>query len=138
MKITISGIRGIYGQDLNFYEINRFASQFARMTKSGKCVVAQDTRPSSKIIVPVVIVGLMASGTDVYNLGIAPTPAAFREARKFGAAVMVTASHNPLEWNGLKFILEGRGLFEHELEAMLSANSKVPNSLGREFEIESG
>jgi len=138
MEITISGIRGIYGQDLNFHEIHRFTSQFAGMIKSGKCVVAQDTRPSSKIIAPVVIVGLIASGTDVYNLGIAPTPAAFREARKLGAAIVVTASHNPLEWNGLKFILEGRGLFEDELETMLSANSKVPNTLGHEFEIKSG
>jgi phosphomannomutase len=62
----------------------------------------------------------MAGGIDVYSLGIAPTPAAFREARKYGAAVMVTASHNPLEWNGLKFIIDGRGLFDRELDAMLN------------------
>jgi phosphomannomutase len=138
VKITISGIRGIYGQDLNLHEINRFASQFAEMIKSAKCVVARDTRPSSRIIASIVIAGLMAAGINVYNLGIAPTPAAFREARKFGAAIMVTASHNPLEWNGLKFIVEGRGLFDHELEKMLYVTSSVSNTLGNEFEITSG
>lgn len=138
MKITISGIRGIYGQDLNLHEVNSLVSQFAEMIKSAKCVVARDTRPSSRIIAPVVIAKLMAAGIDVYNLGVAPTPAAFREARKFGAAVMVTASHNPLEWNGLKFIIDGRGLFELELEAMLSMTGSFSNTLGNEFEISSG
>jgi phosphomannomutase len=138
VKITISGIRGIYGQDLNLHEVNSLVSQFAEMIKSAKCVVARDTRPSSRIIAPVVTAKLMAAGIDVYNLGVAPTPAAFREARKFGAAVMVTASHNPLEWNGLKFIIDGRGLFELELEAMLSMTGSFSNTLGNEFEISSG
>ena len=138
MKITISGIRGIYGQDLNLHEVNSLVSQFAEMIKSAKCVVSRDTRPSSRIIASVVTAKLMAAGIDVYNLGVAPTPAAFREARKFGAAVMVTASHNPLEWNGLKFIIDGRGLFELELEAMLSMTGSFSNTLGNEFEISSG
>jgi phosphomannomutase len=77
----------------------------------------------------------MAVGIDVYNLGIAPTPAAFREARKYGAGVIVTASHNPLEWNGLKFIIEGRGLFEHELEEMLKMTSEHGGKFGNEFNI---
>jgi phosphomannomutase len=138
VKISISGVRGIYGQDLNLHEINRFATQFAGMIKSTKCVVARDTRPSSRIISQVVTAGLMAAGIDVYNLGIAPTPAAFREARQYGAAVMVTASHNPLEWNGLKFIIDGRGLFDRELEAMLNMTSDLWGKFGNEFEISSG
>jgi phosphomannomutase len=138
VKISISGVRGIYGQDLNIHEVSRFASQFAGMIKSTKCVVARDTRPSSRIIAQVVTSGLMAAGIDVYNLGIAPTPAAFREARRYGAALMVTASHNPLEWNGLKFIIGGRGLFERELEAMLNMTSDLWSKFGNEFEISSG
>jgi phosphomannomutase len=137
VKISISGVRGIYGQDLNLHEVNRFASQFAGMIKSTKCIVARDTRPSSRIIAQVVTSALMAAGIDVYNLDIAPTPAAFREARKYGAAVMVTASHNPLEWNGLKFIIDGRGLFERELEAMLNMTSNLWSKFGNEFEIPS-
>ena len=135
MKISISGVRGIYGQDLNLHEVNRFACQFAGFIKSGKCVIARDTRPSGAIIVQIVTASLMAVGIDVYNLGIAPTPAAFREARKYGAGVIVTASHNPLEWNGLKFIVEGRGLFEHELEEMLKMTSEHRGKFGNEFNI---
>ncbi|MEP0826597.1 MAG: phosphomannomutase [Nitrososphaera sp.] len=124
MKVSISGVRGIYGQDLNLHEASRFAGHFASIIKSGKCIVARDTRPSGRIIAETVAASLMASGIDVYNLGVAPTPAAFREARRYGAGVIITASHNPLEWNGLKFIIEGRGLFEHELDVMINGSSK--------------
>ena len=141
MKISISGVRGIYGQDLNLHEVNRFAGLFAGFIKSGKCVVARDTRPSSAIIAQLVSASLMAAGIDVYNLGIAPTPAAFREARKYGASIIITASHNPLEWNGLKFVIDGRGLFEHELEEMLRITSngrhKFGNESRNEFQIPS-
>ena len=135
MKVSISGVRGIYGQDLNLHEVNRFAGLFAGFIKSGKCVVARDTRPSSAIIAQIVSASLMAAGIDVYNLGIAPTPAAFREARKYEAGIIVTASHNPLEWNGLKFIIDGRGLFEHELHEMLKMTSNHMGKFGDEFQI---
>ena len=80
MKVSISGIRGIYGQDLNLHEVSRFAGQFATIIKSGRCVLARDTRPSGRIIAQAATANLMSAGIDVYNLGVAPTPAAFREA----------------------------------------------------------
>lgn len=134
MKVSISGVRGIYGQDLNLHEVSRFARQFAGIIKSGRCVIARDTRPSGRIIAQAVASGLMSSGIDVYNLGVAPTPAAFREARKYGAGVIITASHNPLEWNGLKFIIDGRGLFEQELAAMLKSSDSHQGRFGSEFD----
>jgi phosphomannomutase len=137
VKISISGVRGIYGQDLSVHEVNRFATLFAAIIKAGKCVVARDTRPSSTIISQIVSASLMSLGIDVYNLGVAPTPAAFREARKYGAGIIVTASHNPLEWNGLKFIIDGRGLFERELEEMLTMTSNHQGIFGNEFQISS-
>jgi phosphomannomutase len=137
VKISISGVRGVYGQDLNLHEAGRFAGQFASMIKSGRCVVARDTRPSGRIIAQTVAAGLMAGGIDVYNLGVAPTPAAFREARRYGAGVIITASHNPLEWNGLKFIIDGRGLFERELDKMLKSPSAHKGKFGNEYRIAS-
>ena len=137
MKISISGVRGIYGQDLNLHGVSRFAGQFASVIKSGRCVLARDTRPSSRIISQTVTAGMMAGGIDVYNLGVAPTPAVFREARKYGAGLMITASHNPLEWNGLKFIVDGRGLFERELEEMLRSQSEHKDKFGDEYRISS-
>ncbi|MFL6484974.1 MAG: phosphomannomutase [Nitrososphaera sp.] len=137
MKISISGVRGVYGQDLNLHEVNRFACLFARFIKSGKCVIARDTRQSSTIIAQVVTASLMAEGINVYDLGIAPTPAAFREARTYGAGIIITASHNPLEWNGLKFIIDGRGLFEQELEIMLKIEGNHLGKFGSDFQISS-
>jgi len=137
VKISISGVRGIYGPDLNLHEVSRLAGQFASIVKSGKCVVARDTRPSGRIIAQTVAASLMAGGVNIYNLGIAPTPAAFREARKYGAGVIITASHNPLEWNGLKFIIGGRGLFERELEAMLKSPAGHKGTFGNEYRISS-
>jgi phosphomannomutase len=135
LKVSISGVRGIYGPDLNLHEVSRFAGMFAGLLKSpgSRCIVARDTRPSGRIISQVVSAALTSAGVDVYNLGVAPTPAAFREARKYGAGVIVTASHNPLEWNGLKFILEGRGLFEQELARMLSSAAKISAQPGKEY-----
>ena len=137
MKVSISGVRGIYGHDLNLHEVSRFTGQFASVIKSGRCVIARDTRPSGRIIAQTVAASLMAGGIDVYNLGVAPTPAAFREARRYGAGMIITASHNPLEWNGLKFIIDGRGLFERELDAMLKSSSAHQNKFGSEYRISS-
>ena len=80
----------------------------------------------------------MEQGIDVYSLDIAPTPMAFREARKYQAGLIVTASHNPLEWNGLKFITEGRGIFENELDmALLRELHSTSISLGEYSTISS-
>jgi phosphomannomutase len=141
MKVSISGVRGIYGVDLSLHEIIRFTRLFASIIKSEtrKCVLAQDTRPSSRIISEIISASLMEQGIDVYNFGVAPTPLVFREARKYGSGFVVTASHNPLEWNGLKFIIKGRGIFEDELHNMLKKtelsleSTSTADILGRSF-----
>ena len=119
LKVSISGARGIFGYDLNLNDIIKFCQNFSLLVKSKKCAVAQDTRPSSKIVSEIAIASLMERGIDVYNLGIAPTPVAFRESRKYGSGVIITSSHNPLEWNGLKFIIDGRGINEKELKIII-------------------
>ena len=123
MKISISGIRGIYGcSDLSLYEIIKYGRLFAQsLVGRGKsCVIGRDTRPSSAIIAETVTAALMLEGVEVHDLNIAPTPMVFRESRRYYGGCIVTASHNPLEWNGLKFVLEGRGIFENELQNMLN------------------
>jgi len=79
----------------------------------------------------------MQNGVDVYNLGMSPTPVVFREARKYGAGIVVTSSHNPLEWNGLKFIVEGRGINEQELTTVLQDQSIPKSKIGKEIRITS-
>ncbi len=121
MKISVSGIRGVYGKDLTINEIYRLGRLFGSglLDLGGKCVLGRDTRPSSHIVARVVGSALMAQGIDVYNIDIAPTPVVFREARRYHAGCVITASHNPLDWNGLKFVINGRGLYENELDTML-------------------
>jgi phosphomannomutase len=129
MKISISGIRGIYDDDLNLHDGLKFSRLFGSyISKFGisTCLLARDTRPSSDILLKVVSAGLMEQGINVFNLNVAPTPIAFRESRKYKSAIIVTASHNPLEWNGLKFVIEGRGIFEDELDAMLNGSESPP------------
>ncbi|MGI0026569.1 MAG: phosphomannomutase [Nitrosopumilaceae archaeon] len=137
MKVSISGVRGIFGHDLNLSDIIKFCQNFSLLVKSKKCVVAQDTRPSSKIVSEVAIASLMERGLDVYNLGIAPTPVAFRESRKYGGGVIITSSHNPLQWNGLKFIIDGRGINEKELEQIIRKTKFSKEKIGSEFQINS-
>jgi len=81
--------------------------------------------------------GLMQSGIDVYDLGIAPTPVAFRESRKYGAGIIVTSSHNPIEWNGLKMIINGKGVNEKQLDTVMSEQNPPKSKIGEEHEIES-
>ena len=137
MKISISGIRGVYGSDLSAKDVFNFCSNFSNLIKSGKCVIGRDTRPTGKIILENVSAALMQNGIDVYNLEMAPTPVVFREAKKYGAGIVVTSSHNPIESNGLKFILEGRGITENELDVVKIVQTTKKEKFGKETKIES-
>ena len=85
----------------------KFCDGFSTMISTGKCVIARDTRPTGMMISNIVSATLLERGIDVYDLGMVPTPVAFKEAKKIGAGIIITSSHNPLEWNGLKFIIDG-------------------------------
>ena len=133
----MSGIRGVVGKDLMLRDILKFSKNFSVLINSKKCVIATDTRPSGQMIAETVKAGLMQSGVDVYDLGIAPTPVAFRESRKYGAGIIVTSSHNPIEWNGLKMIIDGKGVNEKQLDTVMSEQNLPKSKIGEEYEIES-
>lgn len=137
MKKSISGIRGIFGNDLTLKDIIKFCSNFAPLIKSSKCVVGCDTRPSSDVIKEIAIAALMSQGINTYNLGMTPTPVVFREARKYGAGLIITSSHNPLEWNGLKFVIDGRGPNEKEFAQILEEKKLNNKRIGTETRISS-
>ena len=143
MKISISGIRGIFNQDLNLNNIINFSRLFASfiindsIDSEKKCLVARDTRPSSDIILRTVSATIMEKGIDVFDLGVAPTPFVFRESIKYGNAIIVTASHNPLEWNGLKFVINGRGMFEEELDSIQQQDATSSTGFGKSYHIDS-
>ena len=133
MKISVSGIRGVFGKELNLKDIIKFCQNFSTLVKSKKCVVGNDTRPSSEIIRETAIASLMERGVDVYNIGMVPTPVVFREARKYGAGLIITSSHNPIEWNGLKFIVDGRGINQFEINELTKKRSFNKEKSGSEY-----
>ncbi len=135
MKKTISGIRGIFGEDLDLKDILEFCNNFSSLIKSKKCVIGKDTRPTGSIISETAKAALMKNGIDVFNLETTPTPVIFRESRKYGAGVVVSSSHNPIEWNGIKFIIEGRGINEQELPKIIKHQEIIKSKIGSEQEI---
>jgi phosphomannomutase len=136
MKISVSGIRGVYGNDLNLHEVIKFSRLFACLIRPrDRCVLGRDSRHSGRIIHQVVSASLMEQGINVYDLDIAPTPIVFRETRKYGAGIVVTASHNPLEWNGLKFVIDGRGMYEDELDVMLNGAPSATADFGKCYDV---
>ena len=137
MKKTISGIRGIFGKDLNLKEVIEFTNNFSSLIKSQKCVVGRDTRPTGKMIQETISAVLMKNGIDVFDLGMVPTPVVFREARKYGAGIVISSSHNPIEWNGMKFILDGRGINEKELPQIINHQEILKSKIGKIKKIES-
>ncbi len=121
---SISGLRGLYGKDLTVAYAKSWASRFAAFVGGGDVAAGCDTRPSSEALLKAVVDSLAGTGCIVHRLGLVTTPEIFRYARVSGVdgAIMVTASHNPPGWNGLKFILrDGTGIGEDELTAIRNA-----------------
>ena len=118
-------------------DVLKFSNSFSVLIKSKKCVVGTDTRLSRNIIAETVKAGLMQCGVDIYNLGIVPTPVVFRESRKYGAGIVVTASHNPTEWNGLKMLIDGKGINQEQLDLITNEQVTNKSKIGLENNINS-
>lgn len=112
LKISISGVRGVIGQSLSPTLLTRFAQAFGTHTGSGTIVVGRDPRTSGEMVKHAVIAGILSSGGRVVDIGVCPVPTVQLQVRRRKAhgGIAITASHNPAEWNALKFI-GSNGLF---------------------------
>lgn len=112
LKISISGVRGVIGQSLTPTLLTRFAQAFGTHTGSGTIVVGRDPRTSGEMVKHAVIAGILSSGGRVVDIGVCPVPTVQLQVRRRKAhgGIAITASHNPAEWNALKFI-GSNGLF---------------------------
>jgi len=111
--VSVSGIRGIVGQSLTHDTVRRFAHAFAaELPMNARIVLARDTRPSGEEFAVAAAEALCAAGCHVFDLGVCATPAAKLMVLelKAQAALILTASHNPEQWNGLKLV-RGDGIF---------------------------
>jgi phosphomannomutase len=105
LMVSISGVRGIVGSTLTPEVVVKYASAFAEYCKRGRIVIGRDGRVTGKSIGNLVSSTLLEMGCDVTALGICPTPTVALAVEKTKAAggISITASHNPMMWNGLKF-----------------------------------
>lgn len=112
LKISISGVRGVIGDSLTPALLTRFAQAFGTYIGSGTIVIGRDPRTSGEMVRQAVIAGLLSSGCRVIELGVCPVPTVqlIVRQRKASGGIAITASHNPAEWNALKFV-NSEGLF---------------------------
>ena len=105
LKIGISGVRGVIGETFTPELIVSFSQAFGTYLDSGRILVCRDTRPSGPMVAASVFAGLLASGCEVIDLGICPTPSMQLAIPALGAqgGISITAGHNPIAWNALKF-----------------------------------
>ena len=104
LMISVAGVRGIVGESLTPAVAARFAAAFSHALGEGPVVIGRDARVSGPMVLQAVCAGLTAAGRDVVDIGLATTPATQMAVEHLKAAggVILTASHNPAPWNGLK------------------------------------
>lgn len=103
---SVSGIRGLTGKDLNNVNVAHFASIFADFVGKGTVIGGRDTRKSGEILSNIFINSLNFKGIDTIFCGIVPTPTILFLVKKLklSGGFIITASHNPKEYNGIKFV----------------------------------
>ena len=107
LMVSVSGVRGTVGGTLTPRVACDFGCAYAAMLGSGaKVTVGRDSRTSGPMTRGAVVSGLLAGGVSVVDLGVASTPVCTWMTRRLGAGggVIITASHNPAQYNGMKFL----------------------------------
>ena len=116
LMVGVSGVRGIVGKDLTADVVTQWARGFGLWVREGtsaggpgpgtSVVIGRDARISGPMFAAAVTAGLTSVGCDVIDIGLVPTPTVQLavEHHRAGGGIAITASHNPIEWNALKFI----------------------------------
>ena len=119
--LSISGLRGIVGDGLDPVYVSRFAAALGTIFCSGKVVVARDGRSTGPMLHQAVVSGLLATGCEVLDADICTTPTCGVLVKHYQAAggLQITASHNPIEWNGLKPFAPDGSVFNKDLGQQL-------------------
>ena len=135
------GVRGIANTELTAelaYSLGRAgAFVLTEGTHKPKILVAKDTRISGDMLEAALVAGILSVGAEAVILGVVPTPAVAHLTREYNAdaGVMISASHNPVEYNGIKFF-DGRGYklsdeLEDQIQAVIESNFEgVPSPVG--------
>lgn len=106
LMMSVSGVRGVIGESMTPVLAAELGCAFGTYLNGGKVVIGRDSRPSGHMVQSALVSGLTAAGCETVLLDVASTPATALMVRRHGAngGVIITASHNPVIWNGIKFL----------------------------------
>ena len=120
--VSVSGVRGEVGVSLDVRVITQFAMAFGTFVGGRTVIIGRDSRTSSPTVRHAVLAGLFATGCHVIDVGLCPTPTILLMAKALGAqgSITITASHNPVAWNGIEFAsVLGRLLTQPERDELM-------------------
>jgi len=108
LMVSVSGIRGVFGRDLTPENLTTYAAAFGTWTDGGTIVLGRDSRITGPICEAIISSVLQSVGCNVISVGMAPTPTIAMAVlkHKADAGIIISASHNPAEWNALKLLNE--------------------------------
>ena len=135
-----SGIRGVIGEGFTIELAESIGEAVGGM--HGRIVLGRDTRTSGPMVSQALVCGATAAGAEVHDAGMVSTPTLARAASKFGCGIMVTASHNPAQYNGVKlWNPDGSAFDTGQMEAVEECiDSPLPakgwRDVGRSFAME--
>jgi phosphomannomutase len=123
LMVGISGVRGLIGDTLTPALALQFAQAYGTVLGGGRVVLARDSRPSGEMYAAAAAAGLLSVGCRVTPLGVAMTPTVGRTVHegRYDGGMSITASHNPMPWNGLKFFDPIGSAAPAELAAKIAA-----------------
>jgi phosphomannomutase len=142
---SISGIRGtiggILGEGLSPIDIQRYALAYGQLVKTKharpKIVIGRDARISGEMVYNIVSGSLIGMGIDIVNLGLSTTPTVEKAVKKLGAqgGIILTASHNPKQWNALKLLNElGEFISAEEGQKVIDGARELDNLIFAEVD----
>lgn len=116
-------IRGIVGKTLRDEDVVLIGKAIGTLVRErgDNCLtIARDGRSSGERLLSCLCAGLLATGCDVIDLGMVPTPLLYFAIHYFeqGSGVMLTGSHNPAEYNGLKIVIQGKAMQERDIKSL--------------------
>jgi phosphomannomutase/phosphoglucomutase len=119
-----NGIRGVVNEDMNLELASNIGRALGTYLGRGKAAIGTDTRTSNEMIKSAVTSGLLSIGIDVVDLGIVPTPTLqyFVKHNEIDCGVMITASHNPPQFNGIKCVDRDGTEYSREEEEKIESN----------------
>lgn len=128
--VSISGVRGIVGSSFTPAVIVKYVEAFCAHHPGEHVVLGRDSRVSGPWVSQLVEATLLACSKRVTNIGLVATPTvqlAVLQLRADGGGIVVTSSHNPIEWNGLKFVAPDSLFVAPEMCGLMYRLDKLPH-----------